>query len=157
MSTGTTFERGEPLKETDKGPFVARVESVSAGEGAVTLSVNWRQLRNAVSERLRDSYNSVYLWCDGNALAVTDHHHPRANAPDVDELADLDTGVHREKVVKPHEDAQAAEFNRQALLSALDALDAEKVRVVLEEDFPIMFLDGDSGTSVAPIVRQIRG
>lgn len=155
MSTtrDTTFETGDWIAEIDDGPVVTEASNVEPGVDAVSFRVNTRVLREVVEERLPDDYPSVHVWADDERLAVCDHKSPIEGA-DVPALDELEDRANREEVVEPHDGACRSQFRREALLSALDAVDAEMVRVIVEDDYPLFLVNDGEGVAVAPMVRE---
>lgn len=149
--------RGASVETHDRlgGAVVSLVSDVEPGDEAETVEVDVEAVREAVAERLTDDYDSVFAWCDGDALAFTDHRSgfEESNLDGVEgapSLADLE-GVHRVRSVSPHDDAVCSLFDRELLLIALDELPATgAIRVHVSDDWPIVFETDGSGVAVTP-------
>jgi len=149
----TSFETGDWIAQIDDGPVVTMVSDVEPGDHSVSFRVNTRALKEVVEQRLPDDYPSVHVWADEERLAVCDHESP-IEGVDVPALAELDDRVNREAVVEPHDGARRSQFRREALLSALDSVEAEMVRAIVDDDWPLLLVNDDGeGVAIAPMVR----
>jgi len=147
-----TVNIGATLSEhpTEDGPVVSRVTEIELSENTLSVEATVSALRSAIETDMRDSYPSVFLWCDGDTIAITDHKTPIEGA-DYRRLDDYVQPVARAEVIKPTDEAQYTQADRDDLLTALDEFGSdETVEVLIEDEWPVVFKHGETGVGVAP-------
>lgn len=153
-STNLDCELGEEITahpERD-GAVVSRVSDIEPGEATQSVTVDRDELLDEVSTRLPDDYPTVYCWCDGSRIVVTDHKKPAD--PDAGQtLQNIDDVVHRADAVQPHTGANCTLVARERLQTAIEAVDADEVQVHVESSHPVIVEDGGEGAATAPCIR----
>ena len=147
-------KQGETIvsHETRDGAIASHVTEISPGAGAHSVDVSRGALRKKFEQDLSDSYPSVWVWSDGNALAVTDHESPTPSA-DADNLGEYNSGdLLRREAIETPTDSKRVLVYREAAAEALDELKEECVTVHVVSNVPLV-IEGDDGRGVAVAPR----
>lgn len=97
---------GETVEEhPNGGPVVARLTVAEPKRQARVTEATVRNLRNAASTDLEDSYDDVHVWSNGIRVAFADHKKP-IGGDDARRLDEFTESVVRTDVVDTGEDAR---------------------------------------------------